>query len=80
MSWVAFFLIAAYYLVGQKLTLDAYRYLRDPDRHYSYTPLLSPEEFTDEGEPIRCRAVRYWYVGAVVVFLVVMSIWMSQRP
>lgn len=79
MSVVVFIIAVLYWVVGQKLTLDACKYLRTPTRTYLYTPLLSPEEFTPEGEPLRLRAVRYWYGGAVVVGVLFTIVWVSQR-
>jgi hypothetical protein len=77
-SWFVVLLFVAYVIVGQKLTLDAVRHLRNPRRTYFYTPLLSPEEFAPQGEFARRRAVRYWYGGAVVVGLTFFFAWLAQ--
>lgn len=79
MGTAVFVIAILYVLVGQKLILDASRHLRNPHRRYFYTPLLSPEEFTDAGERFRRRAVRYLYGGGIVVALLFVLVWFLQR-
>jgi hypothetical protein len=79
LSWFALGLVVLYFVVGQKVTLDAYRHLRNPRHRYSHPPLLNPEEFTAEGERWRRRAVRYWYGGGAVVGLIFLAALLSQR-
>lgn len=79
MSWAVIAVLVCYIVIGQKVTLDAYRHLRDPRRTYYYPPLLSPEEFSPEGEAARRRAVRYWYGGAVLMAVLVLAVWFAQR-
>jgi hypothetical protein len=79
LGWLALLVICLYLLYGQKVTLDAYRHLRDPRRRYGYSPLLSPEEFTAEGERWRRRAVTYWYGGGALVAGLWLAVWLVQR-
>jgi hypothetical protein len=64
MSWFVIALFVAYILIGLKWTFDASKHLRNPKQTYFYTPLLSPEEFTPDGERWRRRALRFWYGGS----------------
>lgn len=79
LGWFAIVVAAVYIIIGQKFILDASRHLKNPRRTYYYTPLLSPEEFTPEGEFWRRRAIRYWYGGAAVVVVILLSVMLLQR-
>ena len=79
LGWLAISLVVLYFIIGQKVTLDAYRHLRDRKRLYTYMPLFAPEEFTAEGERWRRRAVRYWYRGGTLVGGLWLAVWIYQR-
>jgi hypothetical protein len=48
---------------GTKLEADARKHLKDPNKVYWASPLWSPEEYTEYGNLLRVRALRFWVLG-----------------
>ncbi len=67
-------LVVAYFWIGIRLTERAQRHLRDPNKHFWFTPMYEPDLFTEEGNRLRVKALRYWLwagIALVVYFIVV---------
>ena len=78
MSWMVIGFAVIYILGGQRMAWKAYQHVRPEYRGSLQPSLLSPEHFTAEGEVLRKRALRYWYLGALVVGLLVLAVWLHQ--
>jgi hypothetical protein len=72
--WLLLALLFGYYIVGDRLTAQAMRYLREPRRRWSASPLYRPENFTSEGEASRLRAIRWWQRGGIAVALILVAL------
>ena len=80
LGWVVVGCSVAYVLIGEKLAKDAMRYLRDPNSEpWGRTPIFSPDRFTQEGEPLRRRAVRFYRLGAVGLAVLYTATWLLPR-
>jgi hypothetical protein len=62
-------LTVAYFVVGITLTERAQRHLRNPNKHFWFTPMYEPHLFTDEGNRLRVRALRCWGLGGALLVL-----------
>jgi hypothetical protein len=62
-------LIVVYFAIGIRLTERPQRHLRDPDKHFWFTPMYEPALFTDEGNRLRVQALKFWAIGAVALGL-----------
>jgi len=60
-----------YFAIGIRLTNQAERHLRDPNKTHWFTPMYEPELFTDEGNRLRVKALRFWLWGGAALALYV---------
>ena len=58
-----------YFAVGIRLTERAQQHLQDPEKHFWFTPMYEPDLFTDEGNRLRVKALRFWLWGGVALAL-----------
>ena len=66
--WVLDVLVLSFYFgFGLRLTKQAHKHLRDPQKIHLSSPMFDPEEFTPLGNQFRRRAMRYWNWGLVAV-------------
>ena len=64
-----------YFAIGGYLSEVAHRHMHDPSRGpFWFTPMYEPELFTDEGNRLRVRAVRFWALGALALVLYVILV------
>jgi hypothetical protein len=61
-----------YFAIGSRLTGQAERHLRDPEKHFWFTPMYEPELFTVEGNRRRVKALRFWLWGGAALVLYVL--------
>jgi hypothetical protein len=69
---VVLLLFVVYFVVGGRLTGRAEQHLRDPERRFWFTPMYEPELFTEEGNQLRVKALRFWLWGGVALALYVL--------
>lgn len=58
-----------YFAMGIWLTERAQQHLREPEKHFWFSPMYQPDLFTDEGNRLRVKALRFWVWGGVAVTL-----------
>jgi hypothetical protein len=59
--------VLAFWLRGAQLEGQANEHLREPNRTYWESLLSEPEQFTEQGQPLRERAMRFWNRGGLAV-------------
>jgi hypothetical protein len=65
----------AYVVIGTFLSEAAHKHMRDPSRGpFWFTPLYEPELFTEEGNRLRIRALRFWLWGGLALVLYVVLV------
>lgn len=63
--------LVAYAAVGVRLTAAAERFKINPKAGVWWNSLGDPSNFSPEGEPLRRRAVQYYWSGLVVVLVII---------
>ena len=58
-----------YFWRGSALWNAALRAVIDPSRRNEFTVWLHPEAFTAQGQLLRRKAIRFWILGGIVVFV-----------
>jgi len=66
-GWILLGLIVIYVVVGNLLALRAFRYRIDPNEPQWGYQIWYRRYFTDEGQPLRRVAVRFFVVGAIAI-------------
>jgi hypothetical protein len=61
-----------YVAIGIWLTERAQQHLRDPEKRFWFTPMYEPELFTENGNRLRVKALRFWLWGGVALALYVL--------